>query len=202
MAATETNAMFGGANKKIAKLIGGTSSLSAGMGQLIKFCNARVRSPVWRQFRDLDYLADQEQMSHWLEQLLAKKPPPQRIKGLWFGLFNPRRQDGLATCALHLAGSSRFNFDVQSLDCFSEPQYLPAENDADSAVLTTIFRTLERFPSAGAQGEYTLCWGYACLLVRDWCRGPARSKLLGTATRRGVAVGFDSGDGLVVDILA
>ena len=53
----------------------------------------------------------------------------------------------------------------------------------------------------GGQGEYTLCLGYSSLIVGEWCRGPMREKLLGAARLRGVAVGFDSGDAVLIDVL-
>jgi hypothetical protein len=193
--------VFGGADKRIARLVRGRASLSKGMGQLLEFCGQTVPSPLWQKLRGLDYASDRKHMSIWLEQLLSRKPPTKRIKGLWFGLFNRSHEDGLPTCCIHLAGSSRFNFDDPALDCFSEPQYLPAHNTTESQILTTIFRSVDEVPEAATQGEYTLCWGYASLLVRDWCRGEMRHKLLGDAQRRGVAVGFDSGDGIVVDVL-
>ena len=64
-----------------------------------------------------------------------------------------------------------------------------------------MYRTLSvAGPDVFRRGEYTLCLGYAALCVSQWCHGPMRATLLGTATMRGVAVGFDAGGGLLIEL--
>jgi hypothetical protein len=71
-----------------------------------------------------------------------------------------------------------------------------------ASIWTTIYRTMSNTEgNAATLGEYTLCLGYASLVVAAWCQGELRPKLLGKATLRGITVGFDSGDYILIDVL-
>jgi hypothetical protein len=172
------------------------------MADLLKLCKRVNPSHVWKELRNLEYESDYRKLTKWLEGLLATEPPPKEINGMWFGLFNPYLDDGKPTSCLYLAGSERFDSKGDDPDWACGPEYFPEGRYSHSSVLTTIYRTVsEQEGGVGSQGEYTLCLGYACLVVGEWCRGPMRKKLLGTAASRGVSVGFDSGDAVLVDIL-
>jgi hypothetical protein len=55
----------------------------------------------------------------------------------------------------------------------------------------------------GDIGEYVLCLGYACLAVKNLCETVPLELLLGSRDTRAVAVGFDSGDEILIgDVLA
>jgi hypothetical protein len=171
------------------------------MAALLDLCNQVRPSPVWRSLLHLDYENDAREMAEWFGDLLRSEPPSANVNGLWFGLSNPILR-GQPTSCLHLAGSTRFNPQQSPPEWASGPQYFPEGWSFFSRVLKTIYRAVkESRDDIGSQGEYTLCLGHSCLVVAEWCRGPMRAALLGDAPLRAVAVGFDSGDALLIDVL-
>jgi len=201
--------MYGGALKRIRQLVRKPTAVRAGMLDLLRLCAKAVPSPVWSRFRKLDFERDQQSLSTWLRKLLKSEPPPTSITGLCFGLFNPILKDGKPTSCLYLAGSERFERRLKNPDWACDPEYFPEGRYSSSKVLTKIYRDANaaiysdaNVPAeVGAQAELALCLGYSCLVVADWCRGPLRPALFGDAPLRGVAVGFDSGDLVLIDVL-
>lgn len=194
--------MYGNAYKRIEKLVRTWTPLPEGMSELLGLCKTTQPSQVWDELLDLDYESDCRQLTKWLEGLLANEPPPPNINGLWFGLFNPYLDDGKPTSCLYLVGSDHFDASDDNFEWACDPNYSPAGRYSNSSVLTTIYRALSRREGdVASQGEYTLCLGYSCMVVAEWCRGPMREKLFGECALRGVVVGFDSGDGVLIDVL-
>lgn len=188
--------------KRVEKLIRKDIFVNAGMKDLLGFCEKVKPAKCWKPLYQLEYEKGFDQLTDWLTNLLTKQPPTKTINGLWFGLFNPVLKDGLPTCCLYLAGSKRFDLDEGDPDWAVSPEYWPKDRYSNSKVLTTIYRTMDVTEGEeGAFGEYTLCLGYASLVVAAWCRSALRSKLLGKAPFRGVTVGYDSGDGILIDVL-
>lgn len=194
--------MYGGAWERIDRLVRAATPIRAGMLDLISLCERVRAAPVWASFRALDFESEQESLAAWVRGLLADEPPPPSINGLWFGLFNPFLDDGQPTCCLYLAGSARFDPAMSDPDWACSPEYFPEGRCSASEVLTTIYRAANAVDGeVGAQAEYALCLGYSCLVVAEWCRGPLREELSGGLAIRGITVGFDSGDGLLIDVL-
>lgn len=194
--------MFGGAFERIQELLRVPTTVRSGMLDLLDFCEKEKPAPIWASFRDLDLDSDQKELTNWLCRLLENEPPPVAINGLWFGLFNPYLDDGKPTSCLYLAGSERFDPSMSDPDWACGPEYFPEGRYASSQILTRIYRDSHADPEdVGGQAEFTLCLGYSCLVIAEWCRGPMRQDLLGSASFRGVAAGFDSGDVLLIDIL-
>lgn len=194
--------MYGDADRKIEALLSAAAEIREGMAELIELCERACPSKVWTDFHGLNFEQDYQRLTQWVSDLLEEQPPSCSINGLWFGLFNPYLDDGKLSCCMYLAGSERFALGTDSPDWPCNPEYWPEDRYASSEVLTTIYRrTAEIDKEAGAQAEFALCQGYACLVVADWCRGPMQGKLLGDADFRGVAVGFDSGDIVMIDVL-
>jgi hypothetical protein len=50
----------------------------------------------------------------------------------------------------------------------------------------------------GDIGEYVLCLGYACLAVKHLCEVVPPDLWLGSKDKRAIAVGFDSGDDILI----
>jgi hypothetical protein len=194
--------MFGGAFERIEQLVRVPTPVRTGMFDLLDLCAKTKPSPIWARFRDLDLESDQKKLTKWLRDLLESEPPPATINGLWFGLFNPYLGDGQPTSCLYLAGSERFDPSMGDPDWACGPAYFPEGRYSSSEVLTKIYRDSNAAPGGvSSQAEFALCLGYSCLVIAEWCRGPLRQELLGGASSRGVAAGFDSGDVLLVDIL-
>lgn len=190
------------ADRRIDELLESRAPVGAGMTSLLDLCTGAEPDSVWEDLRDLDFEADFADLSSWLEQVFTDEPPGDRINALWFGLFNPILDDDEPTCCLYICGSQRFDPKVRGFEWACNPEYFPEERYADSDALTTMYRTLAtKETGVFRRGEYTLCLGYAALCVSQWCHGPMRTTLLGIATMRGVAVGFDAGGGLLIDVL-
>jgi hypothetical protein len=194
--------MYGNAFEMIETLVRNRTPIRKGMATLLDLCNRVQPASVWHPLLHLDYENDARRRTDWLRNLLTEEPPLADINGLWFGLYNPYLRDGLATSCLYLAGSRRFDSHKDPREWACRAEYLPEGRYSSSSILKTIYRTVnaERSGVTGL-GEYTLCLGFSCLLVAEWCRGPMRAKLLGSAPLRGVAVGFDSGDAVLIDVL-
>jgi hypothetical protein len=170
-----------------------------GINELLNACAARFSHPVRQMLRTLDVETDTAMLRQWLAQLLQREPVPVQIKGLYFGLAEYADDDRDATgCRLHLVGSA--NFDPQDEECqwALQPTYMPDADVADSEVLTAIYRDVQAAgPDVVSLGEYVLGFGYASLVVRTVCH-ELRVSVLGEAAWRGVAVGFDCGDAIVL----
>ncbi len=165
------------------------------MLKLIKLCEDNVPGNHYPQLRNLDYHGDVQSLTHWLRQLLSDKPPPDTIKAFWFGLYNPVLDDDNPICQLYISGSTQFGENDLSGDwaVWQEDSYIPEGRYANSDVLATLYRVTEH-----TDAEYITNLGYACLAVCQMCEALPPDLMLGSTTRRDVAVGFDSGDPLLV----
>jgi hypothetical protein len=91
-------------------------------------------------------------------------------------------------------------FDAADEQCLwaVKSTYKPRAGTVDSTVLGAIYLQVQPAgPDVAAVGEYMLGLGYACLAVRDTCDG-LRSQLLAGARDRGIAMGFDCGDAVLL----
>jgi hypothetical protein len=61
----------------------------SGFALLVDYCQAKWPHELWHKLRLLDVDGDIEQLLYWLTHVFATEPPPDTIKALWFGLFNP-----------------------------------------------------------------------------------------------------------------
>lgn len=194
--------MSSNAFETIRSLVRQQTSVRKGMAVLLNLCNKEKPSPVWKQLLHLNYEGDSRQLAGRFVDLLADEPPPTDINGLWFGLSDIRfPRDGRTTYFLYLVGSKRFDPQQCPASWASGPEYRPGDRSWPSGVLDTICRLTKQEESISELGQYIPVLGYACLIVAEWCRGPMRKKLLGESSLRGVAVGFNGGDNVLVDVL-
>jgi len=170
-------------------------SLRAGMIRLIDYCEMQVPSKAWESIRALDFEADAVTLRRWLENVLSIEIPAQSIAAFWFGLINPVLGNGQTTCGLYISGTTTFDPGDETGDCFclTGESYLPERRNADSQVLQETYRAVAG-PDAAGIGEYVLCLGYACMAIRNACEEVGPKLLIGNRESRAVAVGFDSGD--------
>jgi hypothetical protein len=170
-----------------------------GLNELLTACSARLPHPAWTTLRSLDIEPDAVALQHWLARLLEGEPIPRNIKGLYFGLSEYADDDGDGkVCRLHLIGSA--DFKLRDLDCewALESTYRPSGGLANSSTLNEIYRLVHTAgPEVASIGEYALGLGYASLVVRTIC-DELRMQIVGEAAWRGVAVGFDCGDAVVL----
>ena len=190
---------FANAYEFVKRTIESGSGVADGMMGLIGYCEKKKPNVVWKKIRRLNF-RDAEGLREWLVELLSAEPPANEIKAFWFGLFNPALDDGRVSCCLYVSGSTRF--DEADWACWADDSYAPDGRYADSKVLDEIY-SLTNEKGVGDIGEYVLCLGYACLAVKHLCETIPSELLFGSRGTRAVAVGFDSGDEILIgDVLA
>ena len=191
---------FANAYEFVKRTVESGSEVADGMSELIGYCEKKKRNVVWKEIRKLNFNEDAERLREWLVEVLSTEPPANEIKAFWFGLFNPAHDDGRVSCCLYISGSTRFN--EADWACWAHDSYVPDGRYADSKVLDEIY-SLTNEQGVGDIGEYVLCLGYACLAVKHLCETVPPELLLGSRDTRAVAVGFDSGDEILIgDVLA
>jgi hypothetical protein len=191
---------FANAYEFVKRTVESGSEVADGVMDLIGYCAKKKRNVVWKEIRQLNFNEDVERLREWLVEVLSAEPPANEIKAFWFGLFNPVLNDGRVSCCLYVSGSTRF--DEVDWACWADDSYVPNGRYADSKVLDAIY-SLTNKQGVGDIGEYVLCLGYACLVVKYLCETVPPELLLGSRDKRTVAVGFDAGDGILIgDVLA
>jgi hypothetical protein len=188
---------FYDAAEKIGQLIASDQDAAVGLRKYFRFCEKHFPGSIWEKLGKLDLQADLAQLADWLRDALLNEPP-RRVTAFWFGLFNPY-VDGHVTCALYVAGSSKYRPDVEVPDCFVQPTYFPERRYAASRVLAETYRLATRGKMAKtSEVEYFGCLGFAAIAVAHLMQTVDRRLLLGQAAERAVVVGFDSGDMLEI----
>jgi hypothetical protein len=186
---------FAGAYEFVERTVESRNGVVDGMTDLIGYCEKKKPNVVWKKIRKLNFRDDVERLQEWLVEVLTMEPPANEIKAFWFGLFNPVLDDGRVSCCLYVSGSTRFN--EVDWACWRDDSYVPDGRYADSKVLDEIY-SLTNEKGVGDIGEYVLCQGYACLAVKHLCETIPKELLLGSKGKRSVAVGFDSGDEILI----
>ena len=182
---------------KVVDVLRVESSLDDGMASLIDFCAEHEKWRGWNALRKLEFSTDRSRLSRWLKGLLTKAPPPKPIKAYWFGLFNPI-VDGKTTCGIYVAGASAFDPEDDTFEWACDPAYFPDGRYAQSQVLGEIYQSVAKKAGGASYGEYVLCLGYVGLVVKHLAIKFGPETWLGAARSRALAVGFDSGDGVLL----
>jgi hypothetical protein len=182
---------------EVSKALGARVSLRDGIQALLAYCNKQHRWKGWGEIGKLDFDSDVAELEKWLNDVLKNEPPPTSVKAFWFGIFNPI-YDGEASSDAYIAGTSEFDPDDESFEWACDPDYFPDRRYAHSKVLHQIYHTVNDTP-ASAIGEYILCLGYTAFAVRQLAKRVDKKLWLGKAKQRGLAVGFDSGDGVLLE---
>ena len=175
------------------------------MAALIDQCEVARPHPDWAKLRALPY-ADLSPLLEWVREPFRGEPPGCPLQGLWFGLFNPCPDGRTPVADIYVCGSERFDPDPHDNGWAVGPDWWPDARYADSAVLAGIYRVAhrqgarvaERKGCLGNDAEYPLCLGYGAFAVRELLGQVEPSLLLGRSESLGVAVGFDSGDFVLV----
>jgi hypothetical protein len=171
------------------------------MASLIVQCEAARPHPDWAALRALPY-ADLSPLLEWVQRPFREEPPELPLKGLWFGLFNPCPDGRTPVADVYVCGSERFDPDPDDNSWAIGPDWWPDLRYANSAVLADIYRIAYghgpgMFDPKGRlanDAEYPLVLGYGALAVNDLLRQIAPALILGQSDAVGIAVGFDSGD--------
>jgi hypothetical protein len=146
---------------------------------------------------------------HSVQTPFREEPPDAPLKGLWFGLFNPCPDGRTPVADLYVCGSDRFDPDPYDNSWAVGPNWWPDSRYANSEVLAEVYRIAYRQRETqaaqreplGNDAEYPLCLAYSAFAVQELLRQVESSLLLGPSDSLGVAVGFDSGDSVLLGTL-
>jgi len=171
-------------------------TIESSMRRLIERCHHCRPHSDWQRLHALDYslLAS---LREWFSGVFRSEPPAATIRGLWFGLFNPCLADGTPTADIYVSGSERFSSDPHDNSWAVGPEWWPDSRYAESSVLSDIYGIAYETNALDPlqnDAEYPLCLAYGSLVVRDLLR----ESLPRLAEPVGAAVGFDSGDFIVL----
>ena len=176
------------------------TGVKTGMNQLLDYCEKKSSDPVWTTIRSFDFESEIPKLRMWLENVLSNETPSNEINAFWFGLFNPVLESGITSCGMYVSGSTQFDPDDETSDwaCWEDDTYLPEKRYADSRILREIYRLVSDNDNVSVFAEYILAFGYSCLVINDICNAINPRLLLGNRKRRDFAVGFDSGDFIIL----
>jgi hypothetical protein len=166
------------------------------MAAVITICERSLPHPDWAPLRELPYNR-MAPLRNWICGTFQEEPPAVPLAGLWFGLFNPIR-GGKATADIRLGGSTRFTDDGE-LEWAYGLGYRPPTS-ARSAILRSIYSIAysDQPKRLGNAAEWSLCLAYSVFAVQRLISEIEPALILKDSDSVGVAVGFDSGDFLLV----
>ena len=175
------------------------------MATLIDQCEAAYPHPDWAKLRALPY-SDLSPLLEWVQVPFREEPPAVPLQGLWFGLFHPCPDGRTPVADIYVSGSERFDPDPHDNSWAVGPDWWPDARYANSAVLADIYRiayrqgarVAEQKGCLGNDAEYPLVLGYGAFAVRELLGQVEPPLVLGGSASLGVAVGFDSGDFVLV----
>ncbi|HEY5314258.1 MAG TPA: hypothetical protein VIK18_17125 [Pirellulales bacterium] len=167
------------------------------MRRVIDECASRRPHPDWEWLRQLPY-GDLSALEEWIEKPLQLDPPSERQAGLWFGMFNPYVGDE-PVADIYISGSKEFDPDPFTFEWACGPDWRPDDRYANSEVMAMIYRIAYAADDGlKNDAEYPLCLAYGALAIRALLNGLDPALIPATIVGAGVAVGFDSGDGILL----
>jgi hypothetical protein len=180
-------------------------SVADSMATLIDQCEAARPHPDWTKLRALPY-GDLSHLLEWVQTPFREEPPEAPLQGLWFGLCNPCPDGHTPVADIYVCGSKRFDADPFDNSWAVGPDWWPDARNAGSAALADIYRIAHRQGAGIAEqkaglrndAEYPLVLGYGAFAVRELLGLVDPALLLGSSESLGTAVGFDSGDFVLV----
>ena len=185
---------YGKAYRWVVEELAQSHPVEQAMESLIAQCEAAYPHPDWERLRALPY-ADISPLSEWLQRVFREEAPEQPLQGLWFGLFNPCNEDDEPSADIYICGAERFDATSNSNEWAVNPIWWPEGRYAESKVLADIYRiAYEEDDGLGNVAEYPLCLGYGAFVVREILGKVEPVLSFGGSPSVEVAVGFDSGD--------
>jgi hypothetical protein len=192
----------------------GRRGVAAAMDEALgEFRRIRARGP-WASLARLDWNAGRDAFARWLHEELDAYPPPARVKGLWFNA--PEMESGEPQT--WVIGSASFGTGSNSFE-WAAREVWPPEAAFEKArrrrgvaldVVLEPLRTAQgrlALSESSQDGEnldrhqflfYTLPLAYTSALLIDVLPMIWPRLLLGKVKRRGIACGFQSGDGVTL----
>lgn len=170
--------------------------------RFLRQCERWFPDVNWAELREVEVRQDFAQLAEWLTYVLATEPP-RGVRAFWFGLYDAE-DDEHEYSGLYLSGSRKFRKerDVDG-DCgwAVDPAYWPEARHSESKLLTEIHRVAILADNDGLQADYWGLLGCGTIMVSHLIRTVDRRLLLGRSLERAVAVGFDSGDNILLGLV-
>jgi hypothetical protein len=169
------------------------------IGQVIDICEGQRRHDDWQRLRALEWDGGVTRVAEWLHDVLQRKPPPQTVRGLWFGVNNPVDADGRTRSDLYVAGTSEYDPDDEDLGWVSSGIYYPDAQPAP-ACLTDMYRiAYMRDDGLQNDAEWPVALVFGCVAVARALEALGRSRdSWRPGAPAGVVCGFDGGDFIFV----
>lgn len=184
----------------VAKEIASKRSLRESMDRIIGKGAKGHPHDDWEKLAALRY-DNLDDLREWIEKPFREELSKKKLVGLWFGLFNPV-YSRKPVADIYVCGSTRFNPSPHDNSWAVGPEWWPEGRYAHSLVLAKLYKIAYRKDGLANDAEYPLCLAYGGLAVRDLLRDADPSVFLGKSSSLGVAVGFDSGDFVLVGKLS
>jgi hypothetical protein len=112
---------YAGISDVISKEVASSRTLVDSMHRILDECEKQVRHRHWMRLRKIDY-GDINDAKEWITTPFELEKPPKKLKGLWFGLFNPIYEDGETVADIYISGSYRFDPNPDSNDWAVRPE--------------------------------------------------------------------------------
>lgn len=159
--------------------------------EVVAIAGGKKPSVLWKKIAKISIAKDIERMAAWLEECHRKQPPPQSVKGYWFGLGQYSRG-----WVIELYGAQRYSI-ADDIDWAVNPVWRPRGSPFASSVLKDL-------STLAARGDYEessaieMCgvFPYTALAIAAAIRRVDPLVLLGKAKSRGACCGFNDGDWL------
>lgn len=162
------------------------------MQRMIGRCREACPHPDWNELARLTY-EDTADLQDWLYRQFQLYPPRKPLAGLWFGLFNPIYDQG-TVADIYVCGTKQFTPNPSDCQWAVGATWRPKGRYAHSKTLANIYQIAYRENGLGNDAEYPLCLMYGAAVVRELLNSPNVSNITNKIGTPGVAVGFDSGD--------
>lgn len=171
-------------------------SIGQRMHTVIDACEWQRPHPHWQRLRQVDFDADLPVLKGWLADAWLGGAVRPGDQALWFGLFNPRTDDGSPSADLLLASGPTYDDGADTWRRDLVPEKL---SYLDSEVLAELyFLAYASKAGLGHEAEYPLTLAYGAIAA---CTALALEPLpLALVSLRGAAAGFDNGAALSLGV--
>lgn len=172
--------------------------LAESMERVIRKCEKSLPHDDWAELLNIP-LDDSKRLTKIARNWFRNRKLKAVINGLWFGIYNPA--NGRWPIAdFHVCGAASFIDSRDNNSWASDITWAP-DDRAYSPVLEAIYKIAYRDNGLSNNAEYPLCLAYTALAVRDLLTELNPSLFLRNSDSVGVAVGFDSGDFIILGTL-
>jgi len=168
------------------------------MARAIALCEPQLSVKLVHSLKSIDYMSDLDRLEGWL-RAMWKKPPPVRINGPWFGIFERALgRGGGSAWELHVAGSARFDPKDKGFRWAVRPEWFPPGRYPDSWTLKEMSEVLLWL--GHHDEEQVMSAGYVIAAAADVVRRIGHERMKSGRKELGIAAGHDSGGGWLIRI--